>query len=48
MGGLVKRGAVMKQKQSVELQIPLQEEMLPVIVCCAENTAQAFGFGKEE
>ena len=38
----------MKQKQSVELHIPLQEEMLPVIVSCAENTAQAFGFGKEE
>ena len=38
----------MKQKQSVELRIPLQEEMLPVIVNCAENTAQAFGFGKEE
>ncbi|MDD3158970.1 hypothetical protein [Anaeromusa sp.] len=38
----------MKQKQSVELHIPLQEEMLPVIVSCTENTAQAFGFGKEE
>lgn len=38
----------MNIKKMVELQIPLQADMLPVVVGCAEQTAQAFGFGKEE
>lgn len=38
----------MTTRKTVELQIPLQKEMLPVVVGCADNAAQAFGFGKEE
>ena len=38
----------MSIKKTVELQMPLHVDMLPVVVGCAENTAQAFGFGKKE
>ena len=38
----------MNSKKTVELQVPLQVDMLPVVVGCAEQTAQAFGFGKKE
>lgn len=38
----------MRINKTVELQIPLYADMLPVVVGCAEHTAQAFGFGKEE
>lgn len=38
----------MNVKKTVELQMPLQAELLPVAVGCVENTAQALGFGKEE
>lgn len=34
--------------KAVEVRMPLHAEMLPVAVGCAEQTAQAFGFGKEE
>lgn len=38
----------MSMEKTVELLIPLRREMLPVAVGCAEQTAQAFGFGKQE
>lgn len=34
--------------KAVEVKMPLQRDMLPVAVGCAEQTARAFGFGKEE
>jgi anti-sigma regulatory factor (Ser/Thr protein kinase) len=34
--------------ETVELQLPLHVDMLPVVVGCTEQTAQAFGFGKDQ
>ncbi|MEM5769545.1 MAG: hypothetical protein AAGU23_10830, partial [Bacillota bacterium] len=34
--------------KTVEMRMPLLRDMLPVAVGCAEQTARAFGFGKEE